>query len=133
MSVPDADALPIGSGEASAAIVSALDDDGNEVAGVRLPQLVEPVATLHGLERATADRRPARSDARLPRQSSAARAGAAPTQRYADRADYEVRVRATARGLVADRFLLPEDVELVTADAVGVYDESLASHESGRR
>ena len=34
--------------EASVAIVSALDEDGNEVAGVRLPQLVEPVATYTG-------------------------------------------------------------------------------------
>ena len=30
------------------AIVSALDEDGNEIAGVRLPQLVEPVATYTG-------------------------------------------------------------------------------------
>jgi hypothetical protein len=129
---PTSDALPIGSGAASAAIVSALDDFGNEVAGVRLPHLVEPVATYTGWNvRPPIDGLP---DLMPDFLGSRLACGGLPVhERYADRADYEARVWDATRELVADRFLLPEDVDLVTADAVRRYPESPTGGETGRR
>ncbi len=106
VSVPDADALPIGSGEASAAIVSALDDDGNEVAGVRLPQLVEPVATFTGWNvRPPIDGLP---DLMPDFLGSRVPLGAGDRAQPAVRRSRRLRGAgaAAARGLVADRFLL---------------------------
>jgi hypothetical protein len=126
---PAPDALPIGRDEAAVAIVSALDADGNEIAGVRLPQLVEPVATYTGWNvRPPVDGRPD-----LMPDFVGSRLHLSIGGRYADRVDYEARVRKEAERLVAERYLLPEDVELVIADAVGRYDESLAGHESHPR
>ena len=126
---PTPDALPIGRDEAAVAIVSALDEDGNEIAGVRLPQLVEPVATYTGWNvRPPIDGRPD-----LMPDFLGSRLHLSIDGRYADRADYETRVRKEAEQLVAERYLLPEDVEVVVADAVRCYDESLASRESRRR
>ncbi len=42
-------------------------------------------------------------------------------------------VRDAARELVAGRYLLEEDVDLVTTDAVRRYDESPTGAETGRR
>ena len=129
---PTSDALPIGSGAASAAIVSALDEFGNEVAGVRLPQLVEPVATYTGWNvRPPIDGLP---DLMPDFLGSRLACGGRPVhERYADRADYEARVCEAAKELVAERLLLPEDVDVVTADAVRRYDESPTGGETGRR
>jgi hypothetical protein len=129
---PSPAALPIGRDEASVAIVSALDEDGNEIAGVRLPQLVEPVATYTGWNLrppidGLPDLMPDFLGSRLPL------AGSQSDSRAADRTDYEARARDAARELVAGRYLLEEDVDLVTADAVRRYDESPTAAETGRR
>jgi hypothetical protein len=105
--------------------VSALDEHGNELAGVRLPQLVEPVAAYTGWNvrpplRGLPDLMPDFLGSRLPC------AGPSPAARYADRADYEVRARAAALQLVGERFLLDDDVERVVADALHAYDESVS-------
>jgi hypothetical protein len=120
---PTVDALPIGGHEASTAFVSALDEHGNEVAGVRLPQLVEPVAAYTGWNvrppiDGLPDLMPDFLGSRLPCT------GPPPGERYADRADYEDKVRAAADVLVEERFLLPGDVELVVGDALHGYDQS---------
>jgi hypothetical protein len=120
-------------GEPFVALVSAVDQDGNERAGVRMPDVTVPVGTHTGFDprhpdtggagqlldylgstvpfAATEDERVARGD---PRPSVAAR--------YADRADYLDQVRAAARVLVADRLLLEEDVELCADLAAARYD-----------
>jgi hypothetical protein len=129
---PTPDALPIGRDDASVAIVSALDEGGNEIAGVRLPQLVEPVAIYTGWNvrppsDGLPDLMPDFLGSRIPCSERSVR------ERYADHADYEARARDAARELVAGRYLLEDDVERVVADAVRVYDESLTGGETGRR
>src|SRR6185503_1954747 len=104
------------------ALVSAVDSDGNETAGIRMPDITVPVGThagwnprdpitgspeqivpMNGLtlwfapDEAT---RVARGD---PRKALA--------ERYLDEGDYRAKVRAAARRLVAERYLLEEDVE----------------------
>ena len=112
--------------------VSALDEYGNEVAGVRLPQLVEPVAVFTGWNvRPPIDGLPDLMPDFL--GSRLACDGPPHRERYTDRTDYETRVRAAARDLVAQRLLLPDDVDLVVADAVRAYDESPTGAETRRR
>ena len=129
---PTSDALPIGRGAASVAIVSALDESGNEVAGVRLPHLVEPVATYTGWNvrppiDGLPDLMPDFLGSRLPC------GGASLQERYADRAEYEARVQR--RGARAGGGAVPPSRgrRSVTADAVGRYHESLTGGETGRR
>lgn len=114
------------------ALVSAIDTDGNEVAGVRLPDVSVPVGShagwnprdpetgspdqivpMNGLTLffpATVAERERTGD---PRPSIA--------ERYTDAADYEVRVRAAAMALVTDRYLLEEDVDVTVAAAMERY------------
>jgi hypothetical protein len=134
---PDAAAgigrYPPVSGEAYPAVVSAVDDDGNELAGIRLPDVAVPVATNTGWN-------PRRSDTGgdgetvlmagscLPFTATAAERQErddprpAIAERYASRAEYEARVRQATAQLVAERYVLAEDVELVVANALARYD-----------
>lgn len=100
-------------------LVSSVDADGNEAAGVRLPDIAVPVATYTGwnLYRAPypegelcdregsyfafAKTRAEREANRDPRPSLA--------ERYASHADYVRRVAETAQQLVRDRLLLAAD------------------------
>ena len=124
-------------GEAYAALVSALDADGNEVAGIRLPDLTVPVGThlpwnlrhpsigapeqilsMLGSTVFFAPTRAAREERGDPRPSL--------EERYPDRDAYLGLVRAEAERLVADRYLLPEDVELAVQACAERYDAALA-------
>jgi len=120
-------------GAAYPARVSALDADGNETGGVRMPDVSVPVATHTGFNVRHPDsggagqileyvgltlpfprdeaQRAARGD---PRASIAAR--------HADRAAYLDAVRDAARALVAQRLLLEEDVEVCAGIAAERYD-----------
>jgi hypothetical protein len=111
----------------------AVDADGNELSGIRLPDVAVPLATYTGWNPrhpetgapeqliamqgstfpfpATAEERAATGDPR-----------AAIAERYRDREDYLSRVRAAAEQLVADRYLLAEDLELVVGTAAEKYD-----------
>jgi hypothetical protein len=120
---PDADALPIGRSAAATAVVSALDADGNEVAGIRLPQVAVPAAVYTGWNvrppiPGRPDLMPDFIGSRLPLPLPAV------ADRHGDRADYEAAVRAAADRLVAARQLLTDDVDLVTADAMRAYDQT---------
>ncbi len=107
--------------------VSKVDEDGNEVAGVRLPPVVAPVATTTGwaLRRAgfgendggegdgqhipfatTKAERQATGDPRLSLE-----------ERYGTHENYVNAVAAAARQLETDGFLLPEDVHAYIAEA----------------
>lgn len=124
-------AVPVG--DAYPCLVSAVDQDGNERAGIRLPDLTVPVATHTGWN----PRHPetgapeeileylgstvpfavdeaAREAAGDPRPSIAAR--------YVDREDYLARVRSAARTLVASRHLLEEDIGTCERIAARRYD-----------
>lgn len=128
---------PAKEGEFYPALVSAVDADGNEIAGVRMPDVTVPVGThagwnprdpstgspeqivpMNGLTlwfARDAASRTARND---PRPSLA--------ERYQDETDYARKVRAAAQDLVAERYLLEEDVERVVDAARVRYRAAMA-------
>ena len=113
-----------GGGNALPLLVPQVDADGNEVAGIRLPDVSVPLATYTGWN----FRRPEiggthllvsllGSDVPLARTRAEREARRDPRpsveERYASRAAYLARVRGAADALVGSRYLLPEDVESV--------------------
>jgi hypothetical protein len=108
-------------------LVSAMDDDCNEVAGIRLPDVAVPLATytgwnvrddamgqgglmtsgapLFGTTLPFARTRLEREANHDPRQSM--------DERYASKEDYLALVRAAAEALVSQRYMLAEDVARV--------------------
>jgi hypothetical protein len=129
--------LPAVEGEAYLALVSAVDTDGNEIAGIRLPDLTVPLAThtgwnlrhqevgnpdlvigitggLAGWTLPFAATRADREAIGDPRISIA--------ERYRSREEYVRRVRGAAQILVDKGYLLAEDVSWVEAGAARRYD-----------
>jgi hypothetical protein len=117
-----ADLLPPRAGPPYAVLVPAVDADGNELPGIRLPQIAVPLATCVGWNaRAPEFGAPGamarwigsqwpfpitpadRARARDPRASI--------LERYPTRADYARRIEAAARDLQRRGLLLQEDVE----------------------
>ncbi|MBM3941401.1 MAG: hypothetical protein FJ316_00460 [SAR202 cluster bacterium] len=107
--------------------VSRVDQDGNEVAGVRLPPVEAPVATTTGwgLRRAEyGENDGAESDGQhIPFKTTGAERLAAGDprlsleERYKDHAGYVAAVTRAARKLEAQRFLLPADVQMYIDEA----------------
>jgi len=117
---------PIGN-SAYTILVSKVDHDGNDVAGIRLPAVAAPLGTYTGwnlrprglaedelagllgsfvpFAKTKAERRKT-GDPRLSLE-----------ERYKDQADYVRQVSRAARILVEDRYLLPEDAERMIAQA----------------
>ena len=113
--------------------LSAVDADGNETGGVRMPDVSVPVATHTGFNvrhpnsggagqileyvgltvpfATDADARQTSGD---PRPSIA--------ERYPNREDYLQRIEAAAQALVETRLLLAEDVALCVSLAADRYD-----------
>ncbi len=110
-----------------------MNADGNEVAGLVLPELAAPLAThtgwnlrhpdIGGAEQllvfagATIPFAPTRAEREAsndPRRSV--------EERYASRADYLERVREAARALAREGYLLEEDIELSVAAAARLWD-----------
>ena len=108
-------------------LVPQVDEDGNDAAGVRAPMVQAPLATYtgwnlrskgfgHGAMHEftgstiglpeTAEERAATGD---PRKSI--------QERYGNAAGYVAAIRAAAEKLVAERLMLPEDVERCVAAA----------------
>jgi hypothetical protein len=119
------------------ALVSAVDTDGNETAGIRLPDISVPVGThtgwnprdpitgspeqivpMNGMTLWFARDETTRIANRDPRPSL--------SERYRDQADYEAKVRTEAQRLVTGRYLLQEDVERVVSTAVARYRAAAA-------
>jgi hypothetical protein len=120
-------------GKPYANLVAAVDADGNELAGIRLPDLTVPLATYTGWNvrhpdiggpgqtlsligstipfPATRAERQASGD---PRQSI--------EERYPSKEDYLRRVQQVAEALVAQGYLLAEDLPTVTDHASRRYD-----------
>lgn len=135
VSVADAESLPrlaAAGGEPYASYVSAIDADGNEVAGVRLPDLTVPLATHAGWNVRHAENggpgqiadmtgssipfavtREERERAGDPRPSIA--------ERYRDEDDYLGRYREAALASVAERWVLAEDVDRLVEGARRMY------------
>ena len=128
-----APALPPREGGAWGSRVATVDADGNERAGIPLPELTVPLAThtgwtlrhpdIGGAEQLLvfaggtlpfARTRAEREAAGDPRPSIA--------ERYGSREEYLGRVRAAAVRLCAERYMLEEDVELSVARAARMWD-----------
>jgi hypothetical protein len=106
-------------------LVSALDDDGNDRAGIRLPDIAVPLATYAGWNtRHESMGSPGLMTSGSPLfgstwvfpKTASERAGGndprpAIDERYASKQDYLARVEAAARELVTQRYMLEEDVE----------------------
>jgi hypothetical protein len=113
--------------------VSAVNADGNEIAGIVLPELAVPLATHTGWNLRHAD---IGGDGQLlvfagatlpfPKTRAAREACGDPRasieERYATWSDYLARVRDAAQALVKDRYLLEEDVETSTAFARRLWE-----------
>ncbi|MGE0751088.1 MAG: alpha/beta hydrolase domain-containing protein [Variibacter sp.] len=119
---------PPGSNEQSFAVassntygarVSAVDADGNERAGLRLPDIVAPLATYTGwnVYAAQTDEMCDRDGSYVPFAKTAAERQArgdprpSVVERYGSREAYVAKVKAAADALVADRLLLEPDAE----------------------
>lgn len=120
-------------GENYACLVSAVDSDGNEIAGIRLPDITRPVAThtgwnprhpdtgapdqivaMQGFSRwfaVTAAERESTNDVRP-----------AINERYESREQYADLVEKDTQALVNAGYVLEQDFELVTQNALDRYD-----------
>jgi hypothetical protein len=127
---------PAGRGRLLPAYVSTVDADGNELAGVRHPEVSVPLATHTGWTTLLAQSSRWESIAFLLGSSHPFAATAqlrdpadprpAIADRYPTREAYLTRVRAAAQVLVGEGFLLAEDVDYVLATAGRNYDELTA-------
>jgi hypothetical protein len=106
-------------------LVSAVDADGNEVAGVRLPAIAVPLGTYTGwnVYRAQPDALADRDGSLIPFGRTRAERLAADDpreslkERYGSRDAYVAKVKAAADELVEERLLLPDDAEAYVAAA----------------
>lgn len=132
--------VPAAVGRDYPCLISKVDADGNELAGIRLPLVSVPLATHLGWNRRHADiggegqtlstggasggtlrgssipfaaTRSEREATGDPRASI--------EERYQGRQDFLRRIESAARGLVADGYLLEEDVESMVAQAAEHY------------
>ena len=117
-------------------LVSSMDEDCNEAAGIRLPDVAVPLATYTGWNvrheemgqggLMTSGAPLFGSTLVFPRTRAEREASGDPRraidERYASREDYLARVRAAAETLVRDRYLLAEDIERVVAVAGQKWD-----------
>ena len=125
--------LPPITGKAYPALVSNVDQDGNDVAGIRLPDVAVPLATVTGWNLRHPDTggpgqthktmgstvpfaftKQERQDTSDPRPSI--------EERYASKEDYLDRVEGVARDLVSEGYMLDEDVPRVGEMAGERYD-----------
>jgi hypothetical protein len=119
-------ALVLASSEAAYATrVSAVDADGNEIAGVRTPDIAVPLATYAGWNvyrvapTELCDRDGSYSAFTRTKAEREAAGDPRPSleERYGTRAAYVVKVEAAADALVRERLLLPEDAAAYVAAA----------------
>jgi hypothetical protein len=114
-------------------LVPQVDDDGNELAGIRVPEVSVPLATTTGWNfRAERIGNPTTIVALLgayvplarTRAERDARRDPRPSieERYKGRDDYLQRIRTAANALVKERFILEQDVEDVVQRATRHWD-----------
>src|SRR5262245_59148061 len=129
----DWSAMPPRPGRAFGSLVSAVDDDGNEIGGIALPELMVPLATHTGWNLRHPDVGGAEqllvfAGATLPfARTRAERAASGDPrlsigERYASRAEYLDRVREAGRALAREGYLLEEDIEVSVAAAARLWE-----------
>jgi len=125
--------LPPKIGAPYVTVVSAVDADGNDRAGIRPPELRVPVATFTGWNPRHPDQGApgdlmSMMGSTLPFARTAAERATSgdprPSleERYGARDRYLARVRSDSQAMVADRHLLAEDVEAVVERAGALWD-----------
>ena len=129
--------IPPTVGDAYPSMVSAVDADGNEIGGVRLPAVEVPLATYTGWNVRHADIGGAGQTlapggtvvgGAIPfattREERLATGDPRPSidERYGSRDEYLERVRACAEALVESGYVLAEDVDVLVAQGGEVYD-----------
>jgi hypothetical protein len=125
--------LPPGPGKAFGTLVSAVDADGNEVAGIILPELAVPLAAHTGWNLRHPDIGGAEqllmfagSTIQFARTRAEREATGDPRpsieERYASRADYLERVRQAAVKLAGEGYLLEADIPLSVAAGARLWD-----------
>ena len=134
-----APAYPIALGQSYPVFVSAVDIDGNEIAGVRLPEVAVPLATHTGWNALLADGPRWDGIAVLAGNSHPfaktrqARLAADPRlsieERYGSPEAYAEQVRGAAEHLLAEGFLLAEDIDAVVSAARDRYLKLTAAAE----
>jgi hypothetical protein len=108
--------------------VSAVDSDGNEIAGIRLPQIAVPLGTYTGwnVYKAQPDELADRDGSFIAFARTKAEREAAgdprPSlqERYGSKANYVDRIRQAGAALVADHLLLQDDADRLTAAAEAI-------------
>lgn len=116
---------------------SAVDRDGNEIGGIRLPDLVVPVGTHTGWNPRSPETGASEQivpmlgfTAFFPATQAAREASGDPRlsieERYADREAYVKQVADVAQQLAADRYILEEDVDMVVEACAARYDTAMA-------
>jgi hypothetical protein len=124
--------LPPIEGAAYPHLVPAVDSDGNEVSGIRLPDLTVPLATYAGWnlrhpQMGAPDRLMSLMGATIPFPATRAERAAkgdprrSIEERYPDMAGYLEQVRREAQRLIDAGYLLAEDLELVVDHASRRY------------
>lgn len=117
-------------GPAYPCVVSAVDRDGNEIAGIAMPDVSVPVATHTGWN-------PRRADTGAPDQlldyigSTIPFSPAEIAARYVDEEAYLARIEVAAEKLVTEGYLLPEDVPICRRIAAKRYRALLERADQG--
>ena len=120
-------------GEPYPNLVAAVNQDGNDISGILLPAISVPVATCTGWnlrhqDMAGAGQTLGNTGSTIPFAATQAQREAdgdprpSLEERYATREDYLEQVAAAALALVAQGYLLEEDLDTVAADAGRQYD-----------
>jgi hypothetical protein len=129
---------PVKEGATYPCLASAVDADGNEIAGIRLPDATVPVAThtgwnlrhpgsgspeqqipMQGFSRFFAATRAQRLASNDPRPSL--------EERYQSKEQYLALVRKAAEALAEQRYVLPGDVDILVANAAERWDAAVAA------
>jgi len=124
-------------GPAYAAKLPQLDEDGNELGGVRLPSVAAPLATYGGWNRyrsrvTDVDHYPGNSGNTIPfawtkkQRLERADPRASVEERYENRGAYRERVLAAAESLVSEGRLLKRDVQGVVEHSLAMWDHLAA-------
>jgi len=116
-------------GERYRMLLPAVDEDGNEIAGIRLPEVAVPLGTFAGWRlRAEAMGSTwaivglAGSWLPFPRHPDSTDARRSVTARYKNKEDYVGQCLAVADTLIMDRYLLTRDRERIAIRAAALYD-----------